>query len=113
MPMFSVPTIHSDPIEHAETRLAPLLRDCRPSALGVAPLLLAFALATTGCSIFLGPEDENAAPTEIRLSATSDVAPDELTSGWIGFMKGLDEARRGRIFYASKSLCIPSNLLQK
>ena len=94
MPMCSAPATHSDPIEHSKPGLAPPLSECRPSSLGVAAMLLAFALTTTGCSIFSGPEDEDATPTEIRLSATSDVAPDELTSGWIGFMKGLDEARQ-------------------
>ena len=94
MPMCSAPATHSDPIEHSKPGLAPPLSECRPSSLGVAALLLAFALTTTGCSTFSGPEDEDATPTEIRLSATSDVAPDELTSGWIGFMKGLDEARQ-------------------
>lgn len=67
------------------------------SRAGLLPLALAcgLAIALTGCA---RPEGATA-PTEgdtrsdIRLPATSEVAPPALTEGWIGFIEGLGEAR--------------------
>lgn len=52
-------------------------------------------LFAVGCASSGGttPEPESD-PSVLTLSATSEVAPPALTEGWVGFLMGLDEARR-------------------
>ncbi len=51
---------------------------------------------TTGCARPGGTQSAvESDPEVLTLSAHSDVAPPALTKGWVGFLEGLDEARRG------------------
>lgn len=54
-------------------------------------VLALFVTATTGCAQFGGGEEP---PAVLTISKTSEVASQDLTTGWIGFIEGLEEGRQ-------------------